>query len=150
MKHRDFYPVQMSGNRHTFELADGRKACFRLPTAIMLRPLYDSLASIPDADAVPKSIRDALIIEAAGTVLGYLWDDEHVSLDTNWRTMSSFAIFGASVVDELMRGCPAIEEKEAYPPWGMMDLLNCLTALTAEMNSTLPSEKEVADNANFT
>lgn len=171
MKHRDFKPAKLSSRHHTFTLEDGRTATFRIPTGALLRPMYDALQLIPDTGTVPKTVRDALIIEGAGTVIGYLWADTAMSLDTNWRHMRTFAEFGESVVEELFTGCAAIEAKEAiykgkgdkkqllkpevigkdaYAPWALMDLLNCLSGLTKVLNSTLPTEKEVAENANFT
>jgi len=149
MKHRSFAPVKMPGQRYIFTLEDGRTVQFRMPTAIMLRPLFDALQLVPDEGAVPSTVRDALILEAAGTVIGYLWDDSAVTLGSNWRTMPTFSEYGASVVDELMIGCEA-KGKDDYTPWSIMDLLNCLSDLTKELNSTFPTEQAVAENANFT
>lgn len=148
MKYRNFAPVKMPGQQYVFTLEDGRTVKFRIPTAIMLRPLFDALQLVPDEGAVPKTVRDALILEAAGTVIGYLWDDSSVTLDSSWRTMPTFSQYGASVVDELMTGCES--NTGVYSPWSLMDLLTCLSDLTKEINDTFPTERAVADTANFT
>lgn len=162
MEHRNFKALTPTKSVYTYTLADGRETLFKMPAAIMMAPVHDALSAVPDEGTCPPSVRRTILLEVAGSIIGLTWADPHFRLSADWRRLTSWEAFGNEVVDELMTGCQGVDEvtnkkgkvtkqgKPGYEPWGMEDLLGCLSGIAKQMHTRLPKDSEVSEAANFT